>query len=167
MVSALPLAFFAILVDTLLGPIHQKAPAHMPQKTTVVSTGGLPLTFDWENTMNSSSFVHYIRDQVIFIGVTTIATILLFTLGLMAAASLEGKAQTAGIVGAVVIGLWLLVASLGTIRRLQLLSESIPEEEQDTPFARDFKKNPWPLFFGLAIIVQVGVAYALITAFTA
>ena len=73
----------------------------------------------------------------------------------------------AGIVGAVVIGLWLLVASLGTIRRLQLLSESIPEEEQDTPFARDFKKNPWPVFFGLAIIVQVGVAYALITAFTA
>ena len=117
--------------------------------------------------MNSSSFVHYIRDQVIFIGVTTIATILLFTLGLMAAASLDGKAQTAGVVGAVVIGLLLLVASLGTIRRLQLLSESIPEEEQDTPFARDFKKNPWPLFFGLAIIVQVGVAYALISAFTA
>ena len=53
----------------------------MPQKTSVVSTGNLPLTFDWENTMNSSSFVHYIRDQVIFIGVTTIATILLFTLG--------------------------------------------------------------------------------------
>ena len=83
--------------------------------------------------MNSSSFVHYVRDQVIFISMTTIATILLFTLGLMAAASLEGKAQTAGIVGAVVIGLWLLVASLGTIRRLQLLSESIPEEEQTLP----------------------------------
>ena len=105
----------------------------MPQKTSVVSTGNLPLTFDWENTMNSSSFVHYIRDQVIFIGVTTIATILLFTLGLMAAASLDGKAQTAGIVGAVVIGLWLLVASLGTIRRLQLLSESIPEESKTLP----------------------------------
>ena len=139
----------------------------MHQITSVVSTGSPPLTFDWENTMNSSSFVHYIRDQVIFLGVATIATILLFTLGLMAAASLDGKAQTAGIVGAVVIGLWLLVASLGTIRRLQLLSESIPPEEQDTPFAREFKKNPWPVFLGLAVIVQVGVAYALISAFTA
>ena len=39
--------------------------------------------------------------------------------------------------------------------------------DRDTPFARDFKKNPWPVFFGLAIIVQVGVAYALISAFTA
>ena len=139
----------------------------MHQITSVVSTGSPPLTFDWEDIMNSSSFVHYVRDQVIFISMTTIATILLFTLGLMAAASLEGKAQTAGIVGAVVIGLWLLVASLGTIRRLQLLSESIPPEEQDTPFAREFKKNPWPVFLGLAVIVQVGVAYALISAFTA
>ena len=167
MVSALPLAFFVILVDTWLELNSPKGPAHMPQKTSVVSTGDLPLTFDWENTMNSSSFVHYIRDQVIFLSVTTVATILLFTLGLMAAASLDGKAQTGGIVGAVVIGLWLLVASLGTIRRFQLLSESIPPEEQDTPVARDVKKNPWPVFFGLAIIVQVGVAYALISAFTA
>ena len=147
--------------------IYPKAPTHMFQKISVFSTGSPPLTFDWENTMNSSSFVHYIRDQVIFLSVITIATILLFPLGLMAAASLDGKAQTAGIVGAVVIGLWLLVTSLGTIRRLQLLSESIPEEEQDTPFARDFKKQPWPVFLGLAIIVQVGVAYALISAFTA
>ncbi len=139
----------------------------MHQITSVVSTGSPPLTFHWEDIMNSSSFVHYVRDQVIFISMTTIATILLFTLGLMAAASLDGKAQTAGIVGAVVIGLWLLVASLGTIRRLQLLSESIPPEEQDTPFAREFKKNPWPVFLGLAVIVQVGVAYALISAFTA
>ena len=139
----------------------------MHQITSVVSTGSPPLTFDWEDIMNSSSFVHYVRAQVIFISMTTIATILLFTLGLMAAASLDGKAQTAGIVGAVVIGLWLLVASLGTIRRLQLLSESIPPEEQDTPFAREFKKNPWPVFLGLAVIVQVGVAYALISAFTA
>ena len=139
----------------------------MHQITSVVSTGSPPLTFDWEDIMNSSSFVHYVRDQVIFISMTTIATILLFTLGLMAAASLDGKAQTAGIVGAVVIGLWLLVASLGTIRRLQLLSESIPPEEQDTPFAREFKKNLWPVFLGLAVIVQVGVAYALISAFTA
>ena len=139
----------------------------MHQITSVVSTGSPPLTFDWEDIMNSSSFVHYVRDQVIFISMTTIATILLFTLGLMAAASLDGKAQTAGIVGAVVIGLWLLVASLGTIRRLQLLSESLPPEEQDTPFAREFKKNPWPVFLGLAVIVQVGVAYALISAFTA
>ena len=139
----------------------------MHQITSVVSTGSPPLTFDWEDIMNSSSFVHYVRDQVIFISMTTIATILLFTLGLMAAASLDGKAQTAGIVGAVVIGLWLLIASLGTIRRLQLLSESIPPEEQDTPFAREFKKNPWPVFLGLAVIVQVGVAYALISAFTA
>ncbi len=139
----------------------------MHQITSVVSTGSPPLTFDWEDIMNSSSFVHYVRDQVIFISMTTIATILLFTLGLMAAASLDGKAQTAGIVGAVVIGLWLLVASLGTIRRLQLLSESIPPEEQDTPFAREFKKNPWPVFLGLAVIVQVGVSYALISAFTA
>ena len=139
----------------------------MHQITSVVSTGSPPLTFDWEDIMNSSSLVHYVRDQVIFISMTTIATILLFTLGLMAAASLDGKAQTAGIVGAVVIGLWLLVASLGTIRRLQLLSESIPPEEQDTPFAREFKKNPWPVFLGLAVIVQVGVAYALISAFTA
>ena len=139
----------------------------MHQITSVVSTGSPPLTFDWEDLMNSSSFVHYVRDQVIFISMTTIATILLFTLGLMAAASLDGKAQTAGIVGAVVIGLWLLVASLGTIRRLQLLSESIPPEEQDTPFAREFKKNPWPVFLGLAVIVQVGVAYALISALTA
>ncbi len=139
----------------------------MHQITSVVSTGSPPLTFDWEDIMNSSSFVHYVRDQVIIISMTTIATILLFTLGLMAAASLDGKAQTAGIVGAVVIGLWLLVASLGTIRRLQLLSESIPPEEQDTPFAREFKKNPWPVFLGLAVIVQVGVAYALISAFTA
>ena len=139
----------------------------MHQITSVVSTGSPPLTFDWEDTMNSNSFVHYVRDQVIFISMTTIATILLFTLGLMAAASLDGKAQTAGIVGAVVIGLWLLVASLGTIRRLQLLSESIPPEEQDTPFAREFKKNPWPVFLGLAVILQVGVAYALISAFTA
>lgn len=139
----------------------------MHQIASVVSTGSPPLTFDCEDTMNSSSFVHYVRDQVIFISMTTIATILLFTLGLMAAASLDGKAQTAGIVGAVVIGLWLLVASLGTIRRLQLLSESIPPEEQDTPFAREFKKNPWPVFLGLAVIVQVGVAYALISAFTA
>ena len=139
----------------------------MHQITSVVPTGSPPLTFDCEDTMNSSSFVHYVRDQVIFISMTTIATILLFTLGLMAAASLDGKAQTAGIVGAVVIGLWLLVASLGTIRRLQLLSESIPPEEQDTPFAREFKKNPWPVFLGLAVIVQVGVAYALISAFTA
>ena len=139
----------------------------MHQITSVVSTGSPPLTFYWEDLMNSSSFVHYVRDQVIFISMTTIATILLFTLGLMAAASLDGKAQTAGIVGAVVIGLWLLVASLGTIRRLQLLSESIPPEEQDTPFAREFKKNPWPVFLGLAVIVQVGVAYALISAFTA
>ena len=139
----------------------------MHQITSVVSTGSPPLTFDWEDIMNSSSFVHYVRDQVIFISMTTIATILLFTLGLMAAASLDGKAQTAGIVGAVVIGLWLLVASLGTIRRLQLLSESIPPEEQDTPFARECKKNPWPVFLGLAVIVQVGVAYALISAFTA
>ena len=139
----------------------------MHQITSVVSTVSPPLTLDWEDIMNSSSFVHYVRDQVIFISMTTIATILLFTLGLMAAASLDGKAQTAGIVGAVVIGLWLLVASLGTIRRLQLLSESIPPEEQDTPFAREFKKNPWPVFLGLAVIVQVGVAYALISAFTA
>ena len=139
----------------------------MHQITSVVSTGSPPLTFDWEDIMNSSSFVHYIRDQVIFISMTTIATILLFTLGLMAAASLDGKAQTAGIVGAVVIGLWLLVASLGTIRRLQLLSESIPPEEQDTPFAREFKKNPWPVCLGLARSVHVGVAYALISAFTA
>ena len=94
----------------------------MFQKTSVLFTGSLPLTFDWENIMSSSSFVHYIRDQVIFLSVITIATILLFPLGLMAAASLDGKAQTAGIVGAVVIGLWLLVTSLGTIRRLQLLS---------------------------------------------
>ena len=96
--------YLLILVERLASSIYPKAPAHIPQKTTVVSTSSLPLTFEWENTMNSSSFVHYIRDQVIFIGVTTIATILLFTLGLMAAASLNGKAQTAGIVGAVVIG---------------------------------------------------------------
>ena len=120
-----------------------------------------------ENIMNSNSYLNYIRDQVIFLGVATIATILLFTLGLMAAASLDGKAQAAGIVGAVVIGLWLLILSLGTIRRLQLLSESIPAEDQDTPFAREFKKSPWPVFFGLAVIVQVGIAYALISAFTA
>ncbi len=96
----------------------------MHQITSVVSTGSPPLTFDWEDIMNSSSFVHYVRDQVIFISMTTIATILLFTLGLMAAASLDGK-------------------------------------------AREFKKNPWPVFLGLAVIVQVGVAYALISAFTA
>ena len=117
--------------------------------------------------MNSSSFVHYVRDQVIFISMTTIATILLFTLGLMAAASLDGKAQTAGIVGAVVIGLWLLVASLGTIRRLQLLSESIPEKDEDTHIAREFKNNPLSVLLALAASVQVAVAYALISAFTA
>ncbi len=115
--------------------------------------------------MSLASFVQYIRDQVIVFGVVTIGTILLFTLGLVAAASLDGKAQTAGIVGAVVIGLWLLAGSLGAVRRLQLLSESIPLEEQDTPLARELKRSPWPLFFALAVIVQVGVAYALISAF--
>ena len=42
----------------------------MHQITSVVSTGSPPLTFDWEDTMNSSSFVHYVRDQVIFISMT-------------------------------------------------------------------------------------------------
>ena len=111
----------------------------MHQITSVVSTGSPPLTFDWEDIMNSSSFVHYVRDQVIFISMTTIATILLFTLGLMAAASLDGKAQTAGIVGAVVIGL----------RRRRIAWHHPPPsvavrkdspEEQDTPFAREFGK---------------------------
>ena len=90
----------------------------MHQITSVVSTGSPPLTFDWEDLMNSSSFVHYVRDQVIFISMTTIATILLFTLGLMAAASLDGKAQTAGIVGAVVIGLWLRGLRFPVFQRL-------------------------------------------------
>ena len=59
-----------------------------------------------------------------------------------------------------VIGLFLVISGLGTIRRLQLLSKDIPEEDVDTPFSRDFVKSPWPIFAGIVALTPILVSVA-------
>ncbi|MCH9719054.1 MAG: hypothetical protein K0U60_04215 [Actinomycetia bacterium] len=110
--------------------------------------------------MKSEAFLSYVRDQVIFISVWLIAVVLWFVLGLMVLASENLPSPGSAFVGSAVIGLFILIVGLGTVRRLQLLSKDIPQDEHDTAFAKDFQKQPWPIFMFVIVLVVAGVLFA-------
>ena len=91
--------------------------------------------------MKSEPNNHHVRNQVIFIVLWSIAVVLWFSLPLMTSESLKGRAGTSVFIGWSVIGLFLVIFGVGTIRRLQLLAKGIPAEDKDPAFAKDFVKT--------------------------
>ena len=110
--------------------------------------------------MKTESFVAYVRDQVFFIIGWTISIILWFILPLTAFSSAATEAELPLFLASVVVGLFLVISGLGTIRRLQLLSKDVPEEDRDTPFSREFVKQPWPIFAGITALTPILVSVA-------
>ena len=110
--------------------------------------------------MKTESFTSYVRDQVFFIIGWTVSVILWFILPLTAFSSAATEAELPLFLASVVVGLFLIISGMGTIRRLQLLSKDVPEEDRDTPFSREFVKQPWPIFAGITALTPILVCVA-------
>ena len=105
-----------------------------------------------------------VTDQVTFLTRVTTALVLLVVGIPIAGALSEDSAHLGIFIGAVSFSILALVSLLGTIARLNALSQSIPDEVQDTEASKLFQRQPWSVFTGLifAVIVAANVGFALI-----
>ena len=105
-----------------------------------------------------------VTDQVTFLTRVTTALVLLVVGIPIAGALSEDSAHLGIFIGAVSVSILALIALLGTIDRLKALSQSIPDEVQDTEASKLFQRQPWAVFTGVifAVIVAANVGFALI-----
>ena len=83
---------------------------------------------------------HHVRNLVIFIVLWSIAVVLWLSLPLMASGSLNYSGGTSVCIGWSVIGLFLVILGVGTVRSLQLPAEVIPVEDKDQHL-QGFREN--------------------------
>jgi len=111
-----------------------------------------------------SWYTSLVADQVTFLTRGGLVLVLL-VVGIPIAGALSDDSAGIGIfIGAVSVSIYWLVSISGTIDRLKNLSQSIPEEVQDTVSSTAFQRQPWAVFTGLtfAVIVAANVGFALI-----